>query len=390
MSLLSDELIVSKIFFLIFICACVIFPFSPYFSYILFLISLILFSYKANKFFSYCAFLMASLSQFFILHSKYYIVEKDFDLGNYYYSYTYLMHTSISDASNESLEVGWYVLYKFLGLIYPNLNIYDIALVNSLICLTLFFVWIVKYASKEIEYQYLGFVLGIIVLFMWPNNFPFFQRQSISVAILLFAISNVKSKKYFIFYLILSSIFHITSLIMGIVYYILLNFNIKHLVKKIIISLTAFRLMFSLILIYLTTIFSNSDFVRKASFYTEGDGNLFLAFSELRFFPLFILIFLFYKQIESKWKNIIVFTALCYISLIGIQFASGRFNFILVYLYGYFLWIVAKKQPYILLIYVLFYFVFDVFYKSNSAVLLNDPFWQRYPIYSLNPFYYIK
>lgn len=386
---LNFELLSAKIFILFFVCSCLILPFSPFFTYILLLVGLIIFSYKINKILSYTAFLLACFSQFYILHSKNYIVEREFDLGNYYYSYSDLMHSSIGEASNYSLEIGWYAVYKIIGFFNHNLNIFDIALINSMICIALFFIWLVKYGSREIEPHYLGFVLGIIALFMWPSNFPFFQRQSISVAILLFAISNIKNFRNFIFFLILASLFHATSFAIGLIYYILVSYNIKNLVKKMIISLIIFRFLFSVLLTYIMIFFVNADLIRKVSFYAEGDGNLFLAFSELRFFPLFILIFIFYKKIDSEWKNIIVFSALFYISLIGIQFASGRFNFILVYLYGYFLWLVTKKQPYILFVYALFYFIFDILYKSNFILLLSDPFWQRYPLFSLSPFYYL-
>lgn len=378
----------NKIFILFFIFSCLVMPFSPYLSYIFFLIGLIFFSYGINKIFSYCAFLLASFSQFFVLHSRSYIVEREFDLSNYYYSYLDLLHSSLVDASNNSVEVGWFSIYKFIGLINKDLNIFDIAFVNSAICIFLFFIWLYKYGAKYIESEYLGFVLGIIVLFMWPNNFPFFQRQSISVVILLFAISNIKNTKYFIFFLVLATLFHSTSFFMGLVYYILVKYNIKNLIPKLLVSLVFFRIMFGVFLSYIVVFWGGTDLMRKASFYIEGDSGLFFAFSEVRFFPLFFLIFIFYKKIDNEWKNVIVFSALCYLSLLGIQFASGRFNFILVYLYGYFLWLVTKKQPYILLGYVLVYFIFDIFYKSNSILVLSDPFWQRYPIFDLNPFYY--
>ena len=389
MPLLTNEILSRKIYIYMYVLSCIIIPFSPYLGYIFLLLGMILFSYGVGKFFSYSSFLLASFAQFYILHSRRYIVEQEFDLGGYYYAYSNLIYNSIGDASNHSLEIGWFVVYKMIGLINSNLNIFDIALLNSAICILIFFVWLVKYGTSYIEKKYLGFVLGIIVLFMWPTNFPFFQRQAISVAILLFAISNIKNKKYFIFYLVLSASFHLTSLVMGLIYYILVQYDIKNLAKKIIVSLTLFRIVFSFVLTYLITFVGNADLVRKAGFYTENGMSGFFAFSELRFFPLFLLAFIFYKKIDKDWRNIILFSSLFYISLIGIQFASGRFNFILVYLYGFFLWLIAKRQAYILLIYVLLYFVFDMIYKANFIGVINDPFWQRYPFFNYIPFYYL-
>ncbi|MDT0198987.1 MULTISPECIES: EpsG family protein [unclassified Acinetobacter] len=378
------------IYFVVFTFAIIILPFSPFFSYILFLLNLLLFSYKINKIFLVISFILSVFSQFYILHSRAYVVELEFDLTNYYFAYLDLSSLSISQVSNNSIEIGWFIIYKIIALINKNLSIFDLAVINNLICVSIFLIWLLKYGVRNIGPEYLGFVLGLIVLFMWPNNFAFFQRQSISVAILLFAISNIKNQKYFLFFLILSSFFHITSLIMGLVYYVIVNYNFNHFVLKTILILGVVRISFETLLIYLFSVVEIPDLSRKISFYAENHNGFFLAFSEIRYFPLFVFIFLFYNNIESEWRRIIIFSALFYLSLLGIQFASGRFNFILIYLYGYFLWIVTKSRPYILLIFALSYFIFDVIYKSGYIFYINDTFWQRYPFFSSTPFYYLS
>ena len=81
---------------------------------------------------------------------------------------------------------------------------------------------------------------------------------------------------------------------------------------------------------------------------------------------------------------------------LGFQQSSFVFLFILffaglLYLYGYFLFISMKELS--LKVAVLFSFVYlslFVVEKLNGLQTLYDPFWQRYPVSSIVPFYYFN
>lgn len=369
----------------------IILPFSPYFAYFLSLLSLMFFSFKEKKIVVFFLFLLGCWSQLFILNSRAYIVELEYDLSAYYGAYLEISNLSFGDIIEYySPEIGWYLLYKIIGIFDHNLKVYDIAIINTLICEIGFAIWFYLHGSKEIPKQYLGFVLGLTLLFLWPNNFAFFQRQSISVVFLLFAVSNINKFPKFIFYFLLAGSFHITSLLMGVIYLFIQKNKLKQFVVVSILFIFSIRFLFDFAIVYMSSILGVESIARKANFYVENSIGSFFAISELRFLPLFMFIFILYRYIDSEWKKIALFTALFYISLLGIQFASGRMNFILFYLYGLFLFVFLKKQPRILVLYALSYLVFDLLYKSGIVFSINDNFWQRYEIFDTSPFYYVR
>lgn len=387
---LYKQVVLKQVKLLLFFLIVLIFPFSPYFSYILSLISLLFFYSRERKAILLIIFLIGCWSQLFILNSKAYIVELEYDLSFYYSAYLENLYLSFGDIIRYyAPEIGWYLIYKIIGFLSGDLEVYHIAIINTLLCEFIFLIWLNVHGLREIPKQSLGVVLGLTLLFLWPSNFAFFQRQSISVVFLLFAISNINKFHKFVVYLLIASCFHISSLLMGVIYLIIQKNRLKQFVVITILFLFTTRFLFNIIINIISTLGIDS-ITRKLNFYIN-DGNLsFLALSELRFMPLFFFILLFYKQNKSYWKQIALFTAVFYISLLGIQFASGRMNFILFYLYGIFLFSSLEKQPKILILYSIFYFMFDILYKSGVVFSINDNFWQRYGIISQIPFYYIK
>lgn len=387
----QDYAFIKSVFIFILLITFFILPFSPYIAYILALLCLLFLSFNIEKHIVYLVFSVGCFAQLFILNSKQYILEKEFDLAIYYGTYLDLLHLSFSDVLiNYAPEFGWHLLYKFIGVINPKLSIYHVAIINTLICEIGFIIWFYRHGKKAVSSYFLGLVLGLVLLFLWPNNFAFFQRQAVSVIFLLFAISNINKVRNFALYLSIATCFHLTSLPMGLIYFYLQKSKSRRIEFNMLIGAISYRTVFSLLLSVIISSLGFEALTRKANFYAEDAISFFFAPSELRFLPLFFFIFIFYRKTDNDWKKIALFSSIFYLSLIGLQFASGRMNFILFYLYGLFLFIFVRKSPFLMFSYVILYFAFDICYKSGIIFNISDNFWQRYPMISFEPFYYIK
>ena len=133
--------------------------------------------------------------------------------------------------------------------------------------------------------------------------------------------------------------------------------------------------------------------INKVVFYVKMMDTF--AITSYRFLVLLFLLLvatlLFVKDNSIKWKTPIVVLSLFHIIFLGVPSLSERINFVFLYLYGYFLFIMLYKKffkelCFLLLIYIL-YFTLE---KMNITSLATDAFWSRYPVFSFEPFYYLN
>ncbi|WP_151982616.1 EpsG family protein, partial [Acinetobacter guerrae] len=224
-------------------------------------------------------------------------------------------------------EFGWSAYFwslNKLGLDITEIN--QVALINFSTALLLFYLWFEIYALEDIEKKFHGIATASTYLFISVFTLTFLQRQSLSVVFLLFAISNNKNKKFYL-YLLLASIFHITSLPIGILYKFLINKNIG---KKIFLIIFIIFIIFRIFFLQILSAISSLGFANgKIDFYL-GLNSFSVVSIRLALYVLIfnIILFLFFNDLKGKFKNIIIFTAICSISLLGINLASERLNFI--------------------------------------------------------------
>lgn len=380
---------VNKIVILWILFLFIIFPFSPFLFFIATIFTLIFLPLHDFPFFRPILFILGAFSQFFIFYSIDFNASTIIDYRVYSESNEIIKHMSFSEVFYEpfGVEFGWGLIYWVLNRIGVDINGVDVSYYNSIICILLFLIWFEKYGLVDIDKKYHGLASASTLLFLSFFTITFLQRQAISVALLLFAISNQNNKKFY-FFLIISSFFHITSLIVGVLYKFISRISFTNkIIFYFITGVLIFRLFFRQIMLFLDQ-FSFLSY--KTSFYLSLSNFEIVSF-RLAIYSviLFIIVLIFGKDIKSQFKSIIYFTAICSVSLLGINLASERLNFILIYLYGYFLFLILYRKHINLLIFlnVIFLIIFAI--EKSSLINETANHWVLYPPLSNVPFYFL-
>ncbi|WP_387691277.1 EpsG family protein [Photorhabdus sp. RM71S] len=290
----------------------------------------------------------------------------------------------------EGVEIGWPLLYKLIHIITPNLSILEISNTNFIICSILFLIWLEYNGLRTFSNKDKNIILAFILVFSNINVFGTAQRQSLSIIFLLFSLSNRKTCKFYI-YLSIATIFHITSLPIGLIY----SFLMKKQYNRILILITfIFFFILSMNFHNIINIITENHIIgglsEKARFYTHIHTNS-IVYRELMYISIIFLGIVFnWKTIESEWKNIIVFIFISYISLLNFYLLSTRLNIVLCCLIGYFLYIVFKPRFFIISYFIFFLGLLHFILTKSSVFfsLATDPYWAKYPIFDLNPFYF--
>ena len=233
--------------------------------------------------------------------------------------------------------------------------------------------------------------MAFFLLFFSVQMSGFLQRQALATIILLFAISQKKSRNFYLLTL-LATFFHITSLVLCVLFRYVLrkDFHTNSFLKVFIIVLL-FRVSFPYIVQQLIGLGGIIPGMEKLYQFSEISFSIASARYAILVVLLLIINVFFYKKINSYWKKFIIVSCVFYLIFLGIPLFSERIFFILLYLYGYFLFVSMKELS--IKVAVLFSFIYlslFVVEKLNGLQTLYDPFWQRYPVSSIVPFYYFN
>lgn len=366
-----------------------IFPFSPFIFFIAVVFTLIFLPLHQFPIVRPLLLILGAVSQFFIFYSIDFNASTIIDYQVYSESNEIIKHMSFLEVFYEpfGVEFGWGLIYWVLNRIGVDIYGVNVSYYNSIICIVLFLIWFEKYGLKDIDKKYHGLASASTLLFLSFFTITFLQRQAISVALLLFAISNQNNKKFY-FFLMISSFFHITSLIVGVLYKFISRINFTNkMIFCFVAGILVFRLFFRQIMLFLDQF---SFLTYKTSFYLSLSSFEIVSF-RLAIYSviLFIIVMVFGKDIKSQFKSIIYFTAICSVSLIGINLASERLNFILIYLYGYFLFLILYRKHINVLIFinVIFLIIFSI--EKSSLINESANHWALYPPLSRIPFYFL-
>lgn len=377
----------SKNIFLFLFVLCIL-PFSPILAYIGAFAILFLGGVYLNKIDSRLIFLGGVFAHLYIMVSKTFLIELQYDLSYYWYRYVEL--SQVNSFAITDAEPGWYWVYYIVGKFFPDVTAIGIGTLNAALSLFLFCLWLFYYGESIIKVRNRALLYAMTLLFLWIPDFHFFQRQSLSVVILLFAIANLNNKKFYPL-LLLSSVFHLTALFLGVIYKFVLPKKQKSLYYwlSFFCVLLFVRFFFFHLVAYLLTFVDFFDLGRKLFFYTQAQG-FFVASSQLRLLPLFVFLIIAHKKIPAHLRAIVLFTVFFYLAFFGVQFLPSRVAFIFDFLYGYLLFVCWQgKSKKIIYLFVLAYFLFDLLIKTNFLLAGHDPYWQRYPMFSFEPFYYL-
>ena len=390
-----SEIITKKVWFLVvslMVLPILFLPFSPIISFLFAFIALILFSKYNNQIFRILFSLIGFLSLAIIYASRAYKEELAMDLSIYYDTYNLIYNGYFFEALllfGKGVEGGLIVLYRLYIAIFNKLSPFDLAFFNMNICGIGCIGWLEMYGFKYVEKKHKGICMAFFLLFFSVQMSGFLQRQALATVILLFAISQ-KDKKYFYLLTIIATFFHITSLFLCILFRFLLkrNLNKKTFANFFIITLIL-RLSFPYLIQLLIGFGSTLPGMEKLAFFSEASFSIASGRYAVLITALLAINVFLYNRIENYWKNFIVLSSVLYLIFLGIPLFSERIFFILLYLYGYFLFLSIEKISLKGAVFLSFvYLSLFIIEKLNALQALYDPFWQRYPAFSLESFYY--
>lgn len=375
-------LIVAVLFILLF--------FSPLLCFILIATLFIFVPHEYIGRFRFPLSLVAYFCTIIIFYSKDYTYANANDYLIYSQAYGILKSSSFMELFEIfPNEIGWpfvyWVLYH-LGISFDGIN--GVSLGNTVVSLVIFIAWFEIHALKLVEPKFRCITTATTLLFMSFVSLGFLQRQALSIAILLFAISNHDNKKFF-FYWILASLFHNTSFVIGLLYKILIK--TRPTLRVIIFAILAFLAIRFLFLDVLNLLNKFGVLGNKANFYMRIDGFQIVSF-RLAFYGLllFVLNTLFINNVNNYMKNIILFASIFFVCFLGINLLSERVNFILIYCFGFFisLLLLPKNVKYLIIINILIMMVFVL--EKTGLINSNFMFWDKYDWYGRTPFYYLE
>ena len=368
-------------------------PFFPIISFIFAFSMLILFSSYNQQVLRVIFSLVGFFSLTVIYASRAYKEELAMDLSIYYDTYNLIYRGYFFEALllfGKGVEGGLIVLYRLYIAIFDKLTPFDLAFFNMNILVIVCIICLEIYVINYFEKKYRGICMAFFLLFFSVQMSGFLQRQALATIILLFAISQKKSRNFYLLTL-LATYFHITSLVLCVLFRYVLrkDFHTNSFLKVFIIVLL-FRVSFTYIVQQLIGLGSIILGMEKLYQFSEISFSIASARYAILVVLLLIINVFFYKKINSYWKKFIIVSCV-FPNFFRNSFFSERIFFILLYLYGYFLFISMKELS--LKVAVLFSFVYlslFVVEKLNGLQTLYDPFWQRYPVSSIVPFYYFN
>lgn len=381
--------------YIFYVLSLIFFLFSPLVSFVFSILALIIFSTISNKAINITLVSLAIISLLLIFASRNYVDELENDLSIYYFVYQGFANGDYSEffRFGSGLEIGWTALYSVIAYFLPNITAIQLSIINSAICSLLLVIFIYTYIYQKIPNRDQGLVSALIVLFLSMSTLGYLQRQAIATIFLIYMIVQDKNRKTF-FFLFLASVFHLTSLPIGLAYIFLRkrisNNNINKYIIFFFLGFILFRFYFYDLINYFMNIDRAFIGVEKFNYYSVVD----MAIASKRFlilvFPLLFLVIVSdtTNDVAYMWRGIALFSCVSYIALIGIPLLSERLNFILLYFYGFFIYLFSRKNLNMLYLFLAAYFVFFLYEKAG--ILINgNLFWQRYDMFSIEPFYYI-
>ena len=366
---------------IIFLFLPLIFLISPFLFFILSIFFLMFINFEKVDILRRVLSLLIVFSLIFIYSSIDFSSSETQDYYIYYQANEIIKFEKIKNILNWPFktEFGWGVIFWLIHKLGFNINtINQVAIINFSLSLILFYIWFEKYGIKSVDESYRGIATASVYLFISVITLSFLQRQSLSVIALLFAISNTKNNKFYL-YTFIASIFHITSLPVAILYKFLINKNIS---KIFFIYVFLFMIFVRLTFINILNVISNIELIQdKVGFYLAIDGFSIVSL-RLALYTLLLagITFFYVKDVEHRFKNIIIFVSICSLCLLGINLASERINFITIYLYGYFLFLMLYRKNLYLLLFINIIFLIIFVYERSGLFINPANLWVNYGI----------
>ena len=332
-----------------------------------------------------------------IFASRNYYDELSSDLDVYYGVYHIVNNDIKSGLSffGGGLEIGWSLLYWVVGR-FLTLEPIQLALVNSIISFLLIFIWMENIVIPNVNRNERGIMYFFFLLFLNIIMLGFLQRQSLTLGLLLFALT-AKKNRTLVFLVFIASLIHLSSIPIGIIIY--LSKNITFTPKKILYLIIVFFILRLAMVPILLTIMSLLSF-DVVSHKLQGFSKTGFNISTLRYFILYLCLlpFLFkrhtFENLNEKYLyNYTVLSALSIIAFVGVPLFADRIFMLALAIYGIFYYkYVYINNKIIGIVLALIYLLLFILEKNNviGSLALGDTFWSRYDYWGEDIFYYLK
>lgn len=389
----------------LYVLPLVLTPFAPFYAYCFAMFILIALSAYIKKEYRILLSLTLIFNLSVIFASKSHfvrILNYDDDFARYYQHYLDI-YDGISGAFfiwGNGLEIGLPIFYKILSMFLPRLSPILLDLISNICFFLGLYSWLeifmLRYFPKEqramaIAFSFFMPLLGVMGL----------ARQAFASIFLLYAIC-VKGYKLKAIFLFIASIFHLSSLIIFIGFFVIRKF--PKISLAIIFAYIAIFVYNSVWLnkIVLLAVESIAKFLPqkiyiyfKAYISQQGQNLFFLAhLSGTQIITSIAMLFslYFFNYNDPLAKSIRPFFLICVINEF-VNFIMGRTFFLLNEVLFYFIFFVAFRRLYILMIPFFFIYALRYFYlilsKNPHLQKNNIVYFYFYPEFNLAPFYYI-
>lgn len=384
------------LFFLILLFTSLIF--SPLFLYFLSFIGLLLLSPIMNSsIIRYCILIFTFFSLLLIVGSRNYYDELASDLSIYSSVLDVFYYNPVEAITffGGGYEVGWTLVY---GYFFSHFNFTPIqqSLINIILSSMVIIFWIETKIKPLVNKRELGILYFMFFLFVNVGVMGFLQRQSLTLGLLLFALT-AKNNKKFIFFVIFASIFHISAILTGFFIYVARNINLsKALILKIILCCILFRLFFENVIYHLLSFFSSFNTIsHKLDYFVDLDFRI----STLRYVILFFCLFLIlisHIKVPEDLKiiyNFAVLSSIFVVSFVGVPLFADRLFMVSMVIYGvYYFLFFYRNYKYLATILAILYFVVVTLERFNllGTLAVGDFYWARYEYIGDYIFYYLN
>lgn len=281
--------------------------------------------------------------------SLFFVSVLRYNLGSDYATYESMFQESIKlfylsldyfIYNNNSIEWG-YLLFESVVKTFTDSFFIFIVIYNIII---FYFIW------KSINYinKFKNIQIFIILCFIFPLYIIEAHRQAMAMVIFFYNIKNIIEKKFFsyVFWVFISFIFHKVSIILLPVYF----FANKEYAKKSIFFIYILTVVISIfdltgkIILYLDYYFGYISLVKRVYVYyfLKNSPSVSDISYLIRIF-LLCLFFLFYRKVDYRIVNLVIFYILIFFLFSSIGVLSGRISamFLVSYIY-YFTYLLSN------------------------------------------------
>lgn len=287
------------------------------------------------------------------------------------------------------------LFFKIIGFVFNIENPVYIFFSVTVLCLTLFYIWLEKFGLKDIDSDKKALCvaasLGLFVLFSSTQ----LMRQMISTVFVLYAVSFwfEKKKLSFVIFFALAIFSHLSAVLLSFVIIVLMGDN-KFRKYMVLIVSAAFVSLFTVFLSYITGSNLLGAATYKFNYYASTDLSGFNLDSFFKFLVIMWCGAIFFRSKNNeKWNSLLFFGGALYVIFLPLPLASDRMLMLMVsYLPGFLMFISFYRATLLFKVILIAFFALKILLLGplySGGALEGMELWKSYPWFNKDLFYYL-